>query len=51
MAIIKFFYLYGGLFIQIFIYTKFISLLKPGLGAIYLGINRDVFGRYISFRV
>ena len=39
-------YLYRGLFIQsIYFYRYlFIHLLKPGLGAVYLGINRDVSG-------
>jgi len=49
------FYLSDYLFIGVFIYTEFylyiclfiytdIYLLRPGFGAIYFGINRDVFG-------
>ena len=43
-------YLYRILFIHVylFIYTD-IYLLRPGFGAIYFGINRDVFGHQKSF--
>ena len=37
-------YLSDYIFIRVFIYTDIFYFLRPGFGAIHLGINRDVFG-------